>query len=32
MRTDAVIRAWGLTKRFGKTMAVDGLTMEVTLG
>ena len=32
MHTEAVIRTWELTKRFGKTTAVDGLTMEVPRG
>ncbi|OGO15585.1 MAG: ABC transporter ATP-binding protein, partial [Chloroflexi bacterium RBG_13_68_17] len=32
MHTEAVIRTWELTKRFGKTTAVDELTMEVPRG
>jgi ABC-2 type transport system ATP-binding protein len=32
MGGEAVIRTWELTKRFGKTTAVDGLTMEVPRG
>jgi ABC-2 type transport system ATP-binding protein len=32
MRGDTVIRTWGLTKRFGRTTAVDNLTMEVPRG
>jgi ABC-2 type transport system ATP-binding protein len=29
MHSNVVIRTWGLTRRFGKTTAVDGPTMEV---
>jgi len=32
MGGEAVIRTWELTKRYGKTTAVDGLTMEVPRG
>jgi ABC-2 type transport system ATP-binding protein len=32
MGGDAVVRTWELTKRYGKTTAVDGLTMEVPRG
>jgi ABC-2 type transport system ATP-binding protein len=32
MAGDAVVRTWELTKRYGKTTAVDGLTMEVPRG
>jgi ABC-2 type transport system ATP-binding protein len=32
MPHDVVIRTWELTKRYGKTLAVDGLTMEVPRG
>jgi ABC-2 type transport system ATP-binding protein len=32
MPTETVIRTWELTKRYGKTMAVDGLTMEMPRG
>ena len=32
MAGEPVIRTWELTKRFGSTLAVDGLTMEVPQG
>ena len=32
MSDEPVIRTWDLTKRFGRTTAVDGLTMEVPRG
>jgi len=32
MTSEYVIRTWELTKRFGSTLAVDGLTMEVPRG
>ena len=32
MKGDSVVRAWQLTQRYGKTLAVDHLTMEVPRG
>jgi ABC-2 type transport system ATP-binding protein len=32
MKGDSVVRAWQLTKRYGHTLAVDRLTMEVRRG
>ncbi len=32
MPDDCVVRTWDLTKRYAKTLAVDGLTMEVPRG
>jgi len=32
MPSEPVIRTWDLTKRFGRTLAVDGLTMEAPQG
>ncbi len=32
MKGDSVVRAWQLTKRYGRTLAVDRLTMEVPRG